>query len=229
MLPTDNVKLFKNILNDFNKAGILQDFILIGSWALRVYSQHYDNHPGIPIIATQDLDLLVPNPPKISREVDVGAILAKYELERQYSPRGDLSKFIGVDFEVEFLYAEQGRGESGGKVIKELGIIATPLRYLNFIQNNAEEMEYDSILVKVPNPVVFVLMKYLLVIEREKKNVIKIAKDISTAKELEFFLLEQGRGNEFQYYYTKMPKKWQSKLEGVLKEYGSDLTGIINS
>jgi len=104
----DNVELFESILKDFNDNGILQDFILIGSWTLRVYSYHFKNDPQVPIVATQDLDLLVTNPPKVSREVDIPELLRKYDLEKAYSCLDGFSKFVSPDFEVEFLYPDNG-------------------------------------------------------------------------------------------------------------------------
>ena len=121
MLDHESTKLFENILRDFHEEGILQDFILIGSWALRVYSEHFDNHPQIPIVSTQDIDLLVPNPPKVSREVDVPALLQKYDLEIEYSQINGCMKYVGPDFEVEFLYADQGTGREGSKENRRAG------------------------------------------------------------------------------------------------------------
>ena len=115
MLPTDNLELFEAILKDFDDNGILQDFILIGSWVLRVYSEHFNNDPQVPIVATQDLDLLVTNPPKVSREVNIAEILSKYDLEEASNPWDSNSKFVGPDFEVEFLIPEKvTNGRHGG-------------------------------------------------------------------------------------------------------------------
>ena len=136
MLPTDNLELFEAILKDFDDNGILQDFILIGSWVLRVYSEHFNNDPQVPIVATQDLDLLVTNPPKVSREVNIAEILSKYDLEEASNPWDSNSKFVGPDFEVEFLIPEKGRGGSKGKPIKGLGITATPLPCRNEWRNS---------------------------------------------------------------------------------------------
>lgn len=127
MLPGNNVIIFESILRDLHKNGILQDFILIGSWVLRVYKEHFYDNPQVPIVATQDLDLMLTNPMKVSRKVDVPSILEKYDLEEVRSPNGDNAKFVSPDFEVGFLYPMKGRGKRGGKIIKELGIIAKPL------------------------------------------------------------------------------------------------------
>ena len=227
MYQNDNVELFESILKDFNDNGILQDFILIGSWTLRVYSYHFKNDPQIPIVATQDLDLLVTNPPEVSREVDIPLLLRKYDLEEEHSFLDRLSKFVSPDFEVEFLYQAKGRGNPEGKIIKAFKIIATPLRYMSFIQDNSKMMEYRQFSLRVPVPVVFVLMKYLLVKKRNPKDVDKIAKDILTAKEMEFFLLENGKQNDFIFYFKKMPQKWRRDLFRILKENESDLVDIF--
>ena len=227
MRQNDNVELFESILKDFNDNGILQDFILIGSWTLRVYSYHFGNDPQIPIVATQDLDLLVTNPTEVSREVDIPELLRKYDLEEEYSALDRLSKYVNPDFEVEFLYPDKGRGSSEGKNIKAFKIIATPLRYMSFIQDNSELMEYKQFSLRVPVPAVFVLMKYLLVKMRKPKDVDKIAKDISTAREMEFFLFENGNKNDFIFYFKKMPKKWRRDLLKILKENESDLVEVF--
>lgn len=226
MLPKDNIEIFEAILKDFDDNGILQDFILIGSWVLRVYSEHF-NDPQVPIVATQDLDLLLTNPPKVSRKVNVADLLKKYELEESSSPWENLSKFVSPDFEVEFLIPEKGRGGTGGKDILELGITATPLRYMNFIQDHAETMNYKGFSIRVPNPAVFVLMKYLLTKKRKKTDTLKIAKDVSTAQNLEFFLLEKGMKEEFIFFFQDMPRGWKKDLVPILEKYGSELCGIL--
>lgn len=228
MLPNDNLELFRSVLSDFQKAGILKDFILIGSWALRVYQEYFDNDPRIPIVATQDLDFLLENPIKVSRPVDIGAILAEYGMEEERSISGQFAKFVGVDMEVEFLFPDKGKGASGGVEVRDFGIIAQPLRYLHFIQDYSTMMEYQSIPVRVPEPVVFVLMKYLLTIKRTGSFESKIAKDISTARDLEFFLLENGAHQDFRKRFDLMPGKWQKDLMGVLEEHRSGLVDILN-
>ena len=227
MQQNDNVELFESILKDFDDNGILGDFILIDSWTLRVYSYHFKNDPQIPIVATQDLDLLVMNPPEVSREVDIPLLLRKYDLEEAYSPSDRLSKFVSPDFEVEFLYPDKGRGNSEGIIIKAFKIIATPLRYMSFIQDNSRMMGYKQFSLRVPVPVVFVLMKYLLVKKRKPEDVDKIAKDISTAKDLEFFLLEKGKQDDFIFYFKKMTEKWRKDLFKILKENESDLVEVF--
>ena len=98
---------------------------------------------------------------------------------------------------------------------------------MSFIQDNSKLMEYKQFSLRVPVPAVFVLMKYLLVKKRKPGDADKITKDISTAKELEFFLLENGKQDDFIFYFKKMPKKWQRDLLKILKENESDLVEVF--
>ena len=227
MPQNDNLKLFHSILMEFDRIGILDDFILIGSWALRVYRENFKQDPRIPIVATQDLDFLLENPVKVTRPADVGLILAQFGMEEERSVSGQYAKFVGVDMEVEFLFPDKGRGASGGIRIPELGIVAQPLRYLHFIQDFSKTMDYQGIAVRVPEPEVYVLMKYLLTIKRTGAYRVKIAKDISTARELESFLLETGAHDVFRDRYRIMPGKWRNDLMRVLEENDSDLVQIL--
>jgi len=81
--------------------------------------------------------------------------------------------------------------------------------------------------LRVPVPAVFVLMKYLLVKKRKPKDIDKIVKDIATAKEFEFFLLENGKKDDFIFYFKKMPKKWRKDLLKILKENESNLVEVF--
>jgi hypothetical protein len=227
VLQNNNLRLFEDILRDFDSHGILQDFILIGSWALRVYKEHFNDDPQIPIVATQDVDLLIPNPPKKSHQVDVPKLLEKHGLDILTDCSGQKIKFVCEEIEVEFLYVEQGRSKGGAMKIPDLKITATPLRYMHFIQTYSTFMTYQGLQVKVPEPEVFVLLKYLLIIERTGKYITKIAKDISTAKDLEFFLLEQGSQDRFIEYFQSMSKSWQKKLMPILREHDSELIPLF--
>lgn len=227
MSQPENQSLFESILRDFHRSGVLQDFILIGSWALKVYSENFDDHPLIPTVTTLDIDFLLTNPPKISHKVDIGSILEKYGLEEDFSPLSGLAKFIGEEIEVEFLIPDRGAGIRGGYKVDDLGVVAQPLRYLDFINDHSETMLFRGIPVRVPEPVVFVLMKYLIITRREGQFAAKIPKDVETAKGLEEFLLEREEQDAFRTRFLEMPKGWRKTLRGVLEKYDSELLSLL--
>jgi hypothetical protein len=47
----------------------------VGSWCQYYYRILFDNTHDIPLIRTTDIDLLIPNSPKIKRNVDIGQSL----------------------------------------------------------------------------------------------------------------------------------------------------------
>ena len=65
------------ILRRFHKTGILDDFILIGSWCLYFYKDYFYDVPYIDQISikTRDIDFLISNPSRIKQEVDIPELL----------------------------------------------------------------------------------------------------------------------------------------------------------
>jgi hypothetical protein len=132
----DNSKLFENILLDFQKTGILENVILIGSWVLPIYRHYFSNTPEIPILRTTDIDFLISNPPKINIQADIPSLLERHGFIEQHSVIDNFTKFIHPDLEIEFLIPELGRGRKTAVSIKELNITAQPLRYLSFYNDD---------------------------------------------------------------------------------------------
>ena len=67
--------LFLNTLKVLEKAGVLEDIILIGSWCHYFYRVYFSNAQEIPLLRTLDIDFLIPNPPKIHKDVNIPEIL----------------------------------------------------------------------------------------------------------------------------------------------------------
>jgi len=67
--------LFLTTLNMFNNAGVLEDIILIGSGCHYFYRIYFSNAQEITLLRTLDIDFLIPNPPKIHKDVNIPEIL----------------------------------------------------------------------------------------------------------------------------------------------------------
>lgn len=65
------------ILRRFHKAGVLDDFILIGSWCVYFYQDYFSDAPYIDQISikTRDIDFLISHPSRIRQEVDIPGLL----------------------------------------------------------------------------------------------------------------------------------------------------------
>ena len=210
--------LFRDLLGRLHSEKILQNIILIGNWVLPIYRHYFNNAPEIPLLRTTDIDFLIPNPPKIRKTADVPKILEEFGFEQVFSVIGDFSKFVHPQLEIEFIIPELGKGSNKAYWVKELNISAQPLRYLHLIQKFTLEIKYLSFEITVPEPAVFVLLKFLLIIKRKDKR--KIDKDIYTAKELADYLLSSHeQKNLLLTVYDTMPNGWKKKLNPILKEH----------
>ena len=101
--------LFFAVLFSLDKAEVFRDIILIGGWCPLVYKEYFDNPVEISAQRTADLDILVPNPPRIHKEINVSLILNKLGLDRKVLPLDGYEKYVHPDLEVEFLTSERGR------------------------------------------------------------------------------------------------------------------------
>ena len=72
-------------------------------------------------------------------------------------------------------------------------------------------------------------MKYLLIKKRKKADTLKITKDISTARDLEFFLLDNEKKDDFIFYFKDMPRGWQKDLLPILEANESELFDILKN
>ena len=70
-------ELCLEILTRFHNAGILDNFILIGSWCVYFYKDYFSNVPYIDqaTLKTRDLDFLINDPSKIRNKVDIPELL----------------------------------------------------------------------------------------------------------------------------------------------------------
>lgn len=126
----DNYKLFHDILSVFHRAGVLENVIVIGSWALPIYKNYFNDSPQIPILRTSDIDFLFPNPPKIDNKVNIPELLGKYGFEEQFSLISNHIKYVHPDLEIEFLIPEIGKERKSPIMISEYNVTAQPMRYL---------------------------------------------------------------------------------------------------
>ena len=70
-------ELCLEILRRFNKAGVLDNLILIGSWCLKFYKDYFQDiqYEGQVSFKTRDIDFLVNNPSRIKEQVDIPNLL----------------------------------------------------------------------------------------------------------------------------------------------------------
>lgn len=220
--------LFFTILIRLDKEEVLQDVILIGGWCPLVYKEYFGKPVEISVQRTADLDILVPNPPHIHKDVDVSLILEELGFDRKLSLLDGYEKYVHPDLEVEFLTPEKGRGRGKPYAIDKLHINAQGLRYLDLIQSYTMKTSYKGVSINVAEPTAYVLHKFI--VSNRRTRSFKREKDIETARQLGEYLLEQkNQKKKMREIYSSMPEKWKRDLIKIIKGASEKIYTFLNS
>jgi len=210
--------LFLKILNSLHNEGVLKDIILIGSWCHYFYKDYFSNAPEIPLLRTLDVDFLIPNPPRIKKEVNIPDILESFDFIPLHSRITGYTKYVHPELELEFLIADLGKGKGNKPYqIPKLHINAQGLRFLNLLQSHTIKVKYGDITVIVPEPAAYVLHKFIIYERRQNKE--KQLRDLLSAKEIgEFLLTNKIQRKKILDIFNSLPKKWQKTILKNIKD-----------
>jgi len=205
-------KLCFEVLRRFNKVGILDGLILIGSWCLFFYKDYFKKTPYVDITAlkTRDMDFLVPIPPKIKKSVDVPEILKDLGFVTDFKGSKGYIKLDHPDLILEFLVPEIGRGSDRPYNLPQLGMNATSLRFLSFLIDNVIRVKVEDFYINVPHPINFALHKLIIFQRRTREH--KALKDKNTAIEILKALSNKGEERLIRKILESIPRKWKRKV-----------------
>lgn len=202
--------LFFKILNLFQKEEILDDLIIIGSWCLPIYDEYFKFPFLQTTLRTRDLDILVPAPSKFRREINLVGRFKEIGFETQFGAGTGYIRLMHPELIVEFLVPERGRGTDMPFPIRNLGINAQALRYLNLLTERPITVDYHRYKLKVPSPARFGLHKLIISQIRSKRD--KADKDILAGVSVLTALIQIHKAGEISDVYHALPKKWQVKI-----------------
>jgi hypothetical protein len=209
----------------FNKAGILNDFILIGSWSAYFYNEYFASTQYLDRAAlkTRDIDFLIDNPAKIKHEVNVPELLSDLGFVIIYKGNKGYIKLEHPDLLLEFLVLEKGRGIDKPFPLPKLGINAVALRFLNFLSANTIKVKVEDFYVTLPHPANFALHKLIIYQRRIKQD--KAIKDRNIAIEILKSLIDKGESSVIKQVFDSIPKRWQARVVKGLNK--SEDEGIL--
>ena len=216
-MEKNQYKLCFEVLRRFNKTGILDGLILIGSWCLYFYKDYFENIPytDIATIRTRDIDFLVPIPARIKKEVDIPKMLEDLGFVIEFKGSKGYIKLDHPDLILEFLVPEKGRGSDKPYRLPQLGMNATPLRFLSFLTDNVIRVKVEDFYINVPHPANFALHKLIIFSRKSKED--KALKDRNTAIEILKALFNKKEARIVKSTFNYMPQKWQKKILDNLK------------
>ncbi|MDD5097714.1 MAG: GSU2403 family nucleotidyltransferase fold protein [Candidatus Omnitrophica bacterium] len=225
-MENSQYKLFIEVLRRINKAGVLKNIVLIGSWCIPLYKEYFIGTKYITSITTRDVDLLVPLPLNIKIKVDIEDLLRDLGFILGFSGPQGYIKLEHPDLSLEFLVPERGVGLSKPFKLPQLGLNAQSLRYLNLLTTKIINVEINGFRINLPHPAVFALHK--LIISKERKNKDKREKDQEAAIRIIRALLDKGEAGKLQLFFLSFNSKLRQRITDVLKEMGeTDLIDVI--
>jgi hypothetical protein len=194
---------FVRLLYDYN---LLEQVIVIGSWAEFVYAQA-GLLPGFEAnLRTLDVDFLIRNMRRPAKPVNI-IYLAK---EKGYLVEHDVmtkaTKLISPDLmEIEFLISQQGSGVTP-VIPTNLGVMAHALRHLNVLRDNTVVAELLDMQIHVPCPEAYVIHKMVISGSRGKKA----EKDRAAILRLMPYI----NSDVFRTIYDQLTKKERLAVDG---------------
>lgn len=194
---------FVRLLYDYN---LLEQVIVIGSWAEFVYAQA-GLLPGFEAnLRTLDVDFLIRNMRRPAKPVNI-IYLAK---EKGYLVEHDVmtkaTKLISPDLmEIEFLISQQGSGVTP-VIPTNLGVMAQALRHLNVLRDNTVVAELLDMQIHVPCPEAYVIHKMVISGSRGKKA----EKDRAAILRLMPYI----NSDVFRTIYDQLTKKERLAVDG---------------
>jgi hypothetical protein len=220
--------LFISILKLLEDIGALNDLLLIGGWCPLIYRERFGNPVEISVRRTADLDFLIINASRIKKEIDIPGALKELGFDEKISRTDGYVKYVHPDLEIEFLIAEKGKGSDKPYAVEKLHINAQGLRFLEMLLNSPVRMNYRGVNVLVPDPSAYVLHKFI--ISERRKNDLKKMKDLTTAKELGEYLLQDSEyGKRLKSVYLSLPEKWRKNLDDIIKTNSAVIYQFIKS
>jgi hypothetical protein len=206
------------VLRRLDKAGILKDIVLVGSWCTIFYKDFFAGKKYMTSLTTRDMDLLISQPRSIKAKVDVAELLKDLGFVVGFTGSKGYIRLEHPQLIVEFLVPERGRGSDKPYSLPQLGLNAQALRFVEFLSQDTITSKVGSIKVTLPHPANFALHKLLVMGRRPKAE--KQAKDKNAAIKILSALIDSEQSNTIRNAFQAMPKRWQ----GMVKKQLTDIT-----
>lgn len=204
------------VLRRLETVGILKDIVLVGSWCTLFYKDFFGRTGYLTTLKTRDMDLLIPNPKKLSAKVDIAILLEDLGFIVGFTGSQGFIRLEHPQLIVEFLVPEKGRGSSAPYSLPLLGVNAQSLRFLEFLARNTITSTVGSVTVTLPHPAYFALHKLLIMTRRPTPE--KKVKDKDSALHILNALMKKDRGQSIKEAFETMPKGWQTRIKKQLLE-----------
>jgi hypothetical protein len=216
----EKYELFTEVLKRLDKAGVLGDLMIAGSWNIFLYEEYFGKDAGkIPPIRTIDVDFLVPRPSRMINKIDLPEALKDLGYIPVYKGDEGFKKLLHPDLLVEFIVHEKGKGVDNNPVLLPfLNMNAPALRFMDVLYDNMLTVTYEGMKVKIAHPAA--LAFHYLIINKRRKNKEKAEKNFEHAVAILNLIIEKGRMNEIKEIFNKLHKNRHKEIIEILRQKG---------
>ena len=104
-------ELCLEILRRFHRIGILDNFILIGSWCVYFYKDYFSDVAYIDqtTMKTRDIDFMIDNPNRIKKDVDIPELLKDLGFVTTFKGSSGYIKLDHPDLILEFWFQKKAK------------------------------------------------------------------------------------------------------------------------
>lgn len=207
-------KILWDIIRVFNKIGLAEHVVLIGSWAEYFYTDIFASG-FTPEIRTRDVDFMYRNLNIPKEKLPLISSLREIGFIYNEDPLTGIARFYKEGLiELEFLTMVQGSGENNIYNIRSLDIKAEGLREINIIAGSSFEYWKNGLLILLPEPAVYIVQKILT--NPTRKPEYKKEKDIRSVKNiLKFVEKEDYHRSKLAEVMSSLTKKQIAILKQV--------------
>ncbi len=213
-MERNNYPLFEEILKRLDDNGILDHVVIVGSWAIYLYTEYFRSIDYHPAIRTRDVDFLIQVPSRISSKRNFSDIIEDLAFVEELVGDEGYTRYSHPDLIIEFLVNEKGRGYSKPPYIEKLGVTPQPLRFLDLLESGKLKVSFNGMTVTVPHPANFALHK-LLISARRNENY-KGENDRRQAVKLIDDLTDNGDSDSLASVFSSLPLRWQKTITAEL-------------
>jgi hypothetical protein len=218
--------LCHEVLRRLSNKGILDKILLVGSWCIPLYENYFNNKGYLPPLRTRDIEFLFPIPLNLESNTDLFELLKDLGFVLDFKGKQGYIVFYHPDLIMEFIVPARGREPRKPIPIKQLGINAQGLRFMDALAREPIQILFEDIKVNIPHPADFALHK--LLIAGRRKNPGKADKDKIQAIAMLRALHESGEFDIVRKIFQSMPKSWQKTIKSELTNlYETEISDLI--
>jgi hypothetical protein len=217
----EKIRFVDRILKALNEEGLLEHFLVVGSWCVYFYKHMFKDALNAPLWKTTDIEFDTSFLKKASKKVDITRFLRGFGFLVKYHGEDGYTTYEHPDLIVEFLVPQVGDGRTNPYKIPGFGFNPQPMRFLSLLEEEIIMVDYNGLTIRVPHPVNYAIHK--LIISAERKNPAKAEKDRQQALALWDMIKESGGEDTLKSVFEKLSSRQQKlarKSLEILEESG---------